>query len=156
MKATIKRITLLLERSGPYSRSKFKVLYLLDMVWQQSRKQGGDDEYLSIKRIAIYTGIPYYSLGKLLKRYITCGYIKGRPCGEVGAPYSEGYSEYTLLIKGQKWLRRAETDLRNAEQFKQELLDQLDKATPIARGLLRLPFKDFLGELKALSTPGDN
>ncbi len=153
MKVRIKGIKLLLMRSGPYSRSKFKVLALLDSVWQQSQKQGGNDEYLSIKRLAIYTGIPYYSLGKLLKWYVYYGYIKSRACGEVGAPYSEGYSEYTIMAKGQKWLRRAETDLRNAGQFSQELSERIKKARPLVNDLLRLPFKDFLNELKALSAP---
>ena len=152
MQGQLKAIKLLLSRSGPYSRSKYKVLSLLDSVWQASRQNGGSD-YLTIKRIAVYTGIPYYSLGKLLKRYIYYGYIEGRACGEVGAPYSEGYSEYSIKAKGQKWLRKAETDLRNAGQFSKELSDQIDKARPLVNDLLRLPFKDFLHELKALSAP---
>jgi DNA-binding PadR family transcriptional regulator len=136
-------VRLLLTRTGPYARSKFKVLSLLDVILRQSQ-QNGDNDYLSIKRLAIFSGVSYYSLASLLRRYVYFGYIKSRACA------GEGRSEYIILAKGQKWLRRAESDLPNARQFIQELSGRIDKTVPMTNDLLMMPFKDFL---KSLSAP---
>lgn len=119
--------------TGIYSRSKYKVLALLDTV-------NGKQTYLNTKLIAIYTGIDYFSLISLLRRYTNYRYIHRHD-------YSRCY-EYAITTKGYIWLVKAGRGLQNAGTFAKELSEQIINIKPYIDVLLNLPFKQFVKAVK--------
>jgi len=136
------------ERYGAYNRSKIKLLTILSWA---SNEDNGQFSYIPLKRIVILSGISYYSVGKLLKRYASMGYIDRLLCPSYTSLVSEGWSAYKLTPKGYMWLESAINLMPQGAQFQQEVELRYDKVQGKVDKLVRMKFNDMIKELKVLN-----
>lgn len=106
-------------------------------------------KYITAKELIIQSGLSYYSIGRLLPKWVSYGYVTRMPLSIKGI--GSGNFAYRLEPKGRRWLRLASRQLPNYPIFLSQYLSYQKLLTPeLIQKFQYMKFNDFVSTLDKL------
>lgn len=134
------------KRTGTYGKRKYQVFTVLFVLGYKY----GRDNYLSTRELAIYSGIPYRSLTRVLPKWVEWEYVERRPAQSFRKHI--GDYEYRLMPHGKSWLDLAKNKLHTRIDFHRELSAWFQFATRNKEFLFTCKFDKLLQLLDVVKT----